>query len=64
MRDLGVLRKTASKYLDSLTDAGFLQKEKIGTTNYYINEPLFNLFAKDTQQNLSMDAVETITFKK
>jgi Fic family protein len=63
MRDLGVVRQTASKYLEALADNGFLQKAKLGTTNYYINVPLFNLFAKDTYQNLYGDQVETITFE-
>ena len=43
-RDIGVTRLTATKYLDILTDHGFLKKEKIGKNNYYINEPLFKLF--------------------
>lgn len=36
-RDLGVSRMTATKYLDALTDGGFLQKRKVGRSNYYIN---------------------------
>jgi Fic family protein len=36
-RDLKVSRLTATKYLDALTDGGFLQKQKIGRSNYYIN---------------------------
>jgi predicted transcriptional regulator len=35
--DLQVSRITAMKYLDALTEGGFLQKEKIGRSNYYIN---------------------------
>ena len=36
-RDLSVSRLTATKYLDALTAAGFLRKQKIGRGNYYIN---------------------------
>lgn len=43
MDDLGVSRITATKYLEQLTAAGFLHKEKIGRTNYFINQPLCTL---------------------
>jgi len=46
-RDLQVTRQTASKYLDQLTDAGLVKREKIGRHNFYINQPLFSVF-KDT----------------
>ena len=36
-RELKVSRLTATKYLDALTAGGFLQKQKIGRSNYYIN---------------------------
>jgi Fic family protein len=36
-RDLQVSRLTASKYLDSLAEGGFVAKHKIGRVNYYIN---------------------------
>ena len=39
-RDLGVSRLTATKYLDALTEGGFLQKHKKGRSNYYINVAL------------------------
>ena len=42
--DLDVTRKTATKYLDELTEIGLLQKEKIGRTSYYINIALYQLF--------------------
>ncbi|EDN69925.1 Fic protein family [Beggiatoa sp. PS] len=41
--DLNVSRKTATRYLDILVEQGFLQKEKIWKTSYYINQPLLNL---------------------
>ncbi len=46
-RDLGVSRLTASKYLEALTAAGFLQKQKIGRSNYYINAPLCSVLIGD-----------------
>ncbi len=42
--ELGVNRKTASKYLKILVDNGYLKLIKIGTSNFYLNEPLFDLF--------------------
>jgi Fic family protein len=42
--DLRVSRLTATKYLALLSENGFLRKAKIGRYNYYINEPLMNLF--------------------
>ena len=36
-RDLSVSRLTASKYLDALAAGGFVQKNKIGRSNYYVN---------------------------
>ena len=43
-RDLEVTRKTAAKYLDELSEGGFLHKEKIGVSHFFINELLFALF--------------------
>ncbi|MEM0970615.1 MAG: winged helix-turn-helix domain-containing protein [Verrucomicrobiota bacterium] len=45
-RELGVSRPTASKYLDLLAKGGFVEKRKMGRTNYYINRPLFALLAR------------------
>jgi Fic family protein len=39
-RDLKVSRLTATKYLDALTAGGFVQKVKLGRSNYYINQAL------------------------
>jgi Fic family protein len=36
-RDLQVSRLTATKYMDALVAGGFLQKQKIGRANYYVN---------------------------
>ena len=43
-RDLEVSRVTATRYLELLTEAGFVEKHKMGRNNYYVNRPLFELF--------------------
>lgn len=45
-KDLGVSRITAAKHLDALVAAGYLEKKKIGRTNFYINRPLFTLLTQ------------------
>jgi len=42
--DLDVSRNTATKYLDQLSEVGFLRKHRQGRNNYYINEKLVQLF--------------------
>lgn len=39
-QDLGVSRLTATKYLDALAATGFVQKQKFGRSNYYVNVAL------------------------
>ena len=51
-RDLAVSRITAAKYLDRLGQAGFVRKQKIGKSNYYINEALFALLTVVTLDEL------------
>jgi len=46
--DLGVSRITAAKHLDALAARGFVEKKKIGRTNFYINRPLFELLTRIT----------------
>ncbi|NTW26437.1 MAG: Fic family protein [Lentimicrobium sp.] len=46
VRDLGVSRLTAANYLNTLAKDKLLRKAKLGTGNYYINEPLFELLSK------------------
>lgn len=43
-RDLSVSRLTATRYLDRLAAAGFLEKRRAGRDNYYLNTPLVDLF--------------------
>ena len=47
-KDLGVSRITAAKHLDALAAKGFVEKRKIGRTNFYINHPLFDLLTSIT----------------
>ena len=43
MEDLQVVRITATRYLDCLSEAGILEKQKHGRDNYYINRPLVEI---------------------
>ncbi len=44
---VAVSRLTASKYLEALTAGGFLEKRRLGRSNYYINTALYRLLAQD-----------------
>jgi Fic family protein len=50
-KDLTVKRKTAGKYLNLLADTGLLDKVKIGKTNFYINQPLFQRRCAENANN-------------
>ena len=54
--DLQVSRLTATKYLDRLTDEGFVEKHKIGRYNYYINFPLMRVFTEIPDEPEELDA--------
>ncbi len=45
-RDLPYGRQTARKYLQQLSDRGFVEKVRYGRNNYYVNRPLVNLFVR------------------
>jgi Fic family protein len=46
-QELKVSRLTAGNYLNQLAEpGGLLQKHKLGKTNYYVNQPLFDLLAR------------------
>lgn len=49
-RDLKVSRLTATKYLEALTETGFLEKRKVGRSNYYINVALTAILTGETMQ--------------
>jgi len=46
-RELGVSRLTATKYLDALEADGFVQKQKIGRNNYYVNQALCRILTEE-----------------
>lgn len=51
MDDLQVSRITATRYLEQLVEQGFVVKEKIGRSNYYINQPLVALLTEAPRAN-------------
>lgn len=52
VEQLGVTRITATRYLNELTNKGFVTKHKMGRTNYYINEPLVRLITQQEERGL------------
>nr|VFJ54269.1 MAG: Fic family protein [Candidatus Kentron sp. DK]VFJ55829.1 MAG: Fic family protein [Candidatus Kentron sp. DK] len=44
-RNLRISRITATKYLEQLSQAGFIEKHKMGRNNYYVNQRLFSLLS-------------------
>ncbi len=47
-KELGISRPTATKYLNLLANSKYLEKQKIGRTNFFINRPLFLLLSTMT----------------
>ncbi len=45
-RDLNVSRLTATKYMEALADDGFVQKHKVGRSNYYVNVAINDILLK------------------
>ena len=43
IRDVGVQRAAATRYMDALARGGFVEKAKLWRSSYYINVPLFEL---------------------
>ena len=52
-RDLQITRQTAAKRLDMMVKEGLVEKIKLGKSNYYINNALFNLFVNYSSVNNS-----------
>lgn len=48
--DLKVSRVTATKYLEALSEGGFLAKQKVGRSNYYINLALYPILTGEAMQ--------------
>jgi len=46
MDQVGVSRVTATKYLNQLAEHGFVEKLKVGRSNYFINGPLVGLIVR------------------
>jgi Fic family protein len=42
-KELNITRQTASIYLDKISEIGFLEKTKVGKSNYYMNTELINV---------------------
>lgn len=49
-RDLKVSRLTASKYLEAMVEGGFLHKQKVGRSNYYINIALGSILLPEDER--------------
>ncbi len=49
--EVGVSRLTATKYLDKLAEAGFLAKEKVGRSNFYLNMALYDILTAPGMQS-------------
>ena len=45
VRDLGIHRNTAGRYLEDLVDIEILEKHKVGKENFYLNKKLFDLLS-------------------
>jgi Fic family protein len=60
MRDLEVSWLTARRYLELLVSNGFLSKEKIGRSNFYINKPLFALFIGEPIKVQETEPIKTV----
>jgi hypothetical protein len=41
------MRSVLLDYLDLLADGGFVQRQKIGRSNYYINRPLYGILTRE-----------------
>lgn len=61
MAELMVSRLTATKYIDALVEKSFLDKQKIGRSNFYINLPLYNLFKGGPVNDVLAPPIKTIT---
>ncbi len=60
MEDLTIQRKTATKYLELLVTNGFMEKKKIGRTNFYINRPLYSLFKGEIHTDKNAAQIKTV----
>ena len=54
-QDLKVSRLTATRYLDALSEGGFLLKRKVGRSNFYINVALNAILTGEAMQPAPQD---------
>lgn len=62
-KDLTVQRKTAAKYLNQLVEHNFLEKLKIGKSNFYVNVPLYSLFKDGVSGSQLTEPIKTVTIQ-
>jgi Fic family protein len=60
MDELQITRKTAARYLNLLVEKGFMEKQKVWKTNFYVNEPLYRLFKENKQIRQKTESIITI----
>ncbi len=60
MKELDVTRVTAVRYLDMLVEHGFLEKQKIGRSNFYINVQLYKLLKGDISIDSTAPPIITV----
>ena len=58
--ELMISRLTASKYADQLVEKGFLEKQRIGRSNFYVNAPLYALFKGQGDSKKHISPIQTI----
>ena len=59
--ELGVTRQTAAKYLDQLAAAGLLSKHRLGKHNYYMNDPLVEIFVNIERKLSPLPSEQVLT---
>ncbi|MVN20126.1 Fic family protein [Mucilaginibacter sp. HMF7410] len=64
MNELMVSRLTATRYIDLLVEKGFLEKQRIGRSNFYINTPLYQLFKGEPVKDAIAPPIKTINAEK
>lgn len=47
--ELGITRQTAARYLDTLSDRGFVAKHRAGKSNYYVNTSLVKFLMRASE---------------
>jgi len=58
--ELMISRLTAGRYTELLVEKGFLEKQKIGRSNFYVNVPLFLLLKGQNDYKQAAPPIQTI----